>query len=190
MLIIAILVAVAFFTAWHKTRLHFNGRLPAFRLESTQQNGLQVRRYPSAVVAEVRVSGTASGALHSGYMVLNKYFRDERIGRYALPVLAEKVDAADSIWCDRRAHFHARTGWPFCRAASASPWGSRGPVFRRRQELPCASAQDRVGRPAHGARGGARSSEQGHPAEGATRPPRSRPLPLRARHTGRRARAP
>ena len=129
MLIIAILVAVAFFTAWHKTRLHFNGRLPAFRLESTQQNGLQVRRYPSAVVAEVRVSGTASGALHSGYMVLNKYFRDERIGRYALPVLAEKVDAADSIWCDRRAHFHARTGWPFCRAASASPWGSRGPAF-------------------------------------------------------------
>ena len=158
MLIIAILVAVAFFTAWHKTRLHFNGRLPAFRLESTQQNGLQVRRYPSAVVAEVRVSGTPSGALHSGCMVLDKYFRDERIGRYALPVLAEKVDAADSIWCDRRPHLRARTGWPFGAAASASPWGSRGPVFRCRLDLPRAPAQDGVCRPAHAARGRARPS--------------------------------
>ena len=30
--------------------------------------------------------------------LLNKYFREEQISRFALPLMAEKVDAADSIW--------------------------------------------------------------------------------------------
>ena len=80
------------------SRRHFNRRVPPFRLDSVEKNGLQVRRYQKMAVAEVRVSGAPSAALRSGSQLLCKYFRDERIARFALPLLAEKVDAADAIW--------------------------------------------------------------------------------------------
>ena len=81
---------------WH-TRRHFSGLLPPCRID--QRVGLlQVRRYPKLAVAEVRVTGSASVALRLGTQLLNRYFREERIARFALPLLAEKVDAADAIW--------------------------------------------------------------------------------------------
>lgn len=81
----------------YATRRHFNSLTPAYRLEE-QHGPLQVRRYAKMAVAEVRVSGGTSLALRSGTFQLDKYFRDEQIARFALPVLCEKVDAADSIW--------------------------------------------------------------------------------------------
>ena len=104
MLYILLLLAAACIATVHLCRQHFNRRVPPFRLDSMQQNGLQVRRYPKQAVAEVRVSGTPSMALKSGSQLLSKYFRDEHIARFALPLLAEKVDAADSIWCHPPTH--------------------------------------------------------------------------------------
>ena len=78
-------------------RRHFGRLVPPCRIDE-QHGKLQVRRYPTLAIAEVRVSGTAALALHTGTQLLNKYFRDEQISRFALPLLAEKVDAADSIW--------------------------------------------------------------------------------------------
>ena len=71
--------------------------MPPCRIDE-QHGPLQVRRYPKLALAEVRVSGSTSLALSTGAKLLSKYFRDEQISRYALPMLAEKVDAADSIW--------------------------------------------------------------------------------------------
>ena len=81
----------------YATRRHFNSLTPAYRLEE-QHGPLQVRRYAKMAVAEVRVSGGTSLALRSGTFQLDKYFRDEGISRFALPILAEKIDSADSIW--------------------------------------------------------------------------------------------
>jgi hypothetical protein len=78
-------------------RRHFSKLLPPCRVDE-QHGSLQVRRYPKLALAEVRVSGSTSLALRTGTHLLNKYFREEQIARFALPLLAEKVDAADSIW--------------------------------------------------------------------------------------------
>ena len=80
-----------------QTRRHFSRLLPPYRVEGTF-GVLQVRRYPKLAVAEVRVSGNAELALRTGTNLLNRYFREEQIARFALPLLAEKVDAADAIW--------------------------------------------------------------------------------------------
>jgi hypothetical protein len=81
---------------WHARR-HFERLVPAYRVEE-QHGALQVRRYPTLPLAEVRVSGNSSLALKSGTQLLNRYFREEQISRFALPLFAEKVDAADAIW--------------------------------------------------------------------------------------------
>lgn len=81
---------------WH-TRRHYDRLLPPCRIDE-RHGRLQVRRYPKLAVAEVRVTGTASQAMRAGTQLLDKYFRDERIARFALPLLAEKVDAADQTW--------------------------------------------------------------------------------------------
>lgn len=78
-------------------RRHFSRLVPTHRVDE-QHGKLQIRRYPSLPLAEVRVSGNSSSALKTGTQLLNRYFREEQIGRFALPLLAEKVDAADSIW--------------------------------------------------------------------------------------------
>ena len=78
-------------------RRHFSRLVPTHRVDE-QHGKLQIRRYPSLPFAEVRVSGNSSTALKTGTQLLNRYFREEQIGRFALPLLAEKVDAADSIW--------------------------------------------------------------------------------------------
>ena len=78
-------------------RRHFTKLVPPCRVDE-QHGPLQMRRYPKLTVAEVRVSGSTALALRTGTHLLNKYFRDEQIARFALPLLAEKVDAADSIW--------------------------------------------------------------------------------------------
>ena len=80
-----------------QTRRHFSKLLPPCRVEG-MFGKLQVRQYPKIAVAEVRVSGNAELALRTGTNLLDKYFREERIARFALPLLAEKVDAADAIW--------------------------------------------------------------------------------------------
>ena len=80
-----------------QTRRHFAQLIPPFRVESSH-GVLQVRRYPKLAVAEVRVSGNAQLALKTGTYLLNRYFREEQISRFALPLFAEKVDAADAIW--------------------------------------------------------------------------------------------
>ena len=80
-----------------QTRRHFSRLLPPYRVDGTF-GVLQVRRYPKLAVAEVRVSGNAELALRTGTNLLNRYFREEQISRFALPLLAEKVDAADAIW--------------------------------------------------------------------------------------------
>ena len=72
----------------YATRRHFNSLTPAYRLEE-QHGPLQVRRYAKMAVAEVRVSGGTSLALRSGTFQLDKYFRDEQIARFALPVMCE-----------------------------------------------------------------------------------------------------
>ena len=78
-------------------RRHFARLMPPCRIDE-QHGPLQVRRYPTLALAEVRVSGSTSLALRTGMKLLNKYFREEQISRFALPLMAEKVDAADSIW--------------------------------------------------------------------------------------------
>merc|ERR1719324_56765 len=78
-------------------RRHFNRLLPTFRIDS-HHAPLQLRRYPKLAVAEVRLTGSTSLALRSGRQLLDKYFRDENISRFALPIIAEKLDSADSIW--------------------------------------------------------------------------------------------
>jgi hypothetical protein len=80
-----------------QTRRHFGSLLPPSRIEG-QFGVLQVRRYPKLAVAEVRVSGNAAHALRTGGNMLNKYFREEQIARFAMPLFAEKLDAANSIW--------------------------------------------------------------------------------------------
>lgn len=81
---------------WH-VRRHFTQITPKFRVDE-RHGGLTVRRYPKMVVAEVRVSGSASLALRTASAQLDRYYREEKIARFALPLLAEKVDAADPIW--------------------------------------------------------------------------------------------
>jgi hypothetical protein len=94
LLFIAALV-IAF--VWQTRRL-FHQRVPSFRYDR-QSGGLQVRRYPKLAVAEVRVTGaSASTAMKSGTQQLDRYFREGQISRFAMPLLAEKVDAADAIW--------------------------------------------------------------------------------------------
>ena len=98
----------------YSIRRHFNRLLPDFRIISVH-GPLQLRRYPKLTVAEVRVTGGTSLALRSGRQILDKYFRDEGISRFALPILAEKIDSADSIWSmwrcgTRTAHGTPQTG--------------------------------------------------------------------------------
>ena len=81
---------------WH-VRRHFTSLTPPFRIVE-QHGNLTVRRYSKMVVAEVRVTGSASLALRTATALLDRYYREERIARFALPLLAEKVDAADPIW--------------------------------------------------------------------------------------------
>ena len=97
MLYILLLLAAAAVGFICHARRHFGRMVPAFRFDA-KHGPLQVRRYPTLAVAEVRVSGTSAVALRNGMAALNKYFRDEQIARFALPLLAEKVDAADAIW--------------------------------------------------------------------------------------------
>ena len=106
----------------YSIRRHFNRLLPDFRIISAH-GPLQLRRYPKLTVAEVRVTGGTSLALRSGRQILDKYFRDEGISRFALPILAEKIDSADSIWsmaAVRHAHGTRHTSphaarWYICR---------------------------------------------------------------------------
>ena len=92
LLVSALLIALNY-----SIRRHFNRLLPTFRIDS-HHGPLQLRRYSKLTVAEVRVTGGTSLALRSGRQLLDKYFRDEGISRFALPILAEKIDSADSIW--------------------------------------------------------------------------------------------
>ena len=91
-----LIAAVAIGFVCHARR-HFSRLVPAHRVDE-QHGRLQIRRYPSLPLAEVRVSGNSVLALKTGTQLLNRYFREEQIARFALPLLAEKVDAADSIW--------------------------------------------------------------------------------------------
>ena len=97
MLYLLLLVAALLTALNYSIRRHFNRLLPAFRLDS-HHGPLQLRRYPKLAVAEVRVTGSTSVALRSGQQILDKYFREEGISRFALPIMAEKIDSADSIW--------------------------------------------------------------------------------------------
>ena len=97
MLYFLLLVSALLIALNYSIRRHFNRLLPDFRIISVH-GPLQLRRYPKLTVAEVRVTGGTSLALRSGRQLLDKYFRDEGISRFALPILAEKIDSADSIW--------------------------------------------------------------------------------------------
>ena len=97
MLYFLLLVSALLIALNYSIRRHFNRLLPDFRTISVH-GPLQLRRYPKLTVAEVRVTGGTSLALRSGRQLLDKYFRDEGISRFALPILAEKIDSADSIW--------------------------------------------------------------------------------------------
>ena len=97
MLYILLFVSALLIALLFSIRRHFNRLLPSFRIDS-HHGPLQLRRYPKMAVAEVRVTGGTSLALRSGRQLLDKYFRDENISRFALPILAEKLDSADSIW--------------------------------------------------------------------------------------------
>lgn len=90
------LAAVAIGFIWHLRR-HFSSLTPPFR-EDERHGNFTVRRYQRIAVAEVRVTGSASLALRTASALLDRYFREERIARYALPLMAEKVDSADPIW--------------------------------------------------------------------------------------------
>jgi hypothetical protein len=100
MLYLLLLIATAIIGFICHARRHFGKLVPPFRVEEVSGK-LQVRRYPTLATAEVRVSGTSALALQSGTRLLNRYFREERIARFALPLLAEKVDAADAVWTMR-----------------------------------------------------------------------------------------
>jgi hypothetical protein len=97
MLYVLLLLSALLIALNYSIRRHFNRLLPDFRIISAH-GPLQLRRYPKLTVAEVRVTGGTSLALRSGRQLLDKYFRDEGISRFALPILAEKIDSADSIW--------------------------------------------------------------------------------------------
>ena len=97
MLYFLLLLSALLIALNYSIRRHFNRLLPDFRIISVH-GPLQLRRYPKLTVAEVRVTGGTSLALRSGRQILDKYFRDEGISRFALPILAEKIDSADSIW--------------------------------------------------------------------------------------------
>lgn len=93
LLLMAVLLCAS---VWH-VRRHFSALVPAYRVDETHGQ-LTVRRYPRIAVAEVRVTGSASLALRTATALLDRYFREERIARFALPLMAEKVDSADPIW--------------------------------------------------------------------------------------------
>ena len=97
MLYILLLFAATLIGFICHARRHFGKLVPPCRIDETH-GSLQVRSYPTLALAEVRVSGTATVALRTGMNLLNRYFREEQIARFALPLLAEKVDAADAIW--------------------------------------------------------------------------------------------
>ncbi len=97
MLLVLLFIAALIVGFVCQTRRHFGRLVPPYRVDG-QHGVLQVRRYPRLAVAEVRVSGNAQQALSTGSKLLNKYFREEQLARFALPLLAEKVDAADAIW--------------------------------------------------------------------------------------------
>ena len=96
-LVVLLLVAAILVGFVCHARRHFSRLVPTHRVDE-QHGRLQIRRYASLPLAEVRVSGNSSLALKTGTQILNRYFREEQIARFALPLLAEKVDAADSIW--------------------------------------------------------------------------------------------
>ena len=97
MLYILLLLSGALVGFFCHARRHFTRLVPPCRVDESH-GPLQVRRYPKMALAEVRVSGSTALALRTGTQLLNRYFREEQISRFALPLLAEKVDAADSIW--------------------------------------------------------------------------------------------
>ena len=98
MLYILLLVAAAIIGFICQARRHFGRQIPAYRVDEVIGK-LQVRRYPTLPVAEIRVSGSSAiVALHAGTKLLNRYFREHQISRFALPLFAEKVDAADAVW--------------------------------------------------------------------------------------------
>ncbi|KAL1521631.1 hypothetical protein AB1Y20_021289 [Prymnesium parvum] len=90
------IAALAVGFVWY-VRRHFTALAPPFRVDERHGN-FTVRRYPKMVVAEVRVTGSAGLALRTATALLDRYFREEHIARFALPLLAEKVDSADPIW--------------------------------------------------------------------------------------------
>ena len=98
MLYLLLLVATAIIGFICQARRHFGRQIPAYRVDEVIGK-LQVRRYPTLPVAEIRVSGSSAiVALHAGTKLLNRYFREHQISRFALPLFAEKVDAADAVW--------------------------------------------------------------------------------------------
>lgn len=94
--VLLFLAALAVGLIW-RVRQHFFRLAPPFRVD--ERHGIYaVRRYPKMVVAEVRVTGSAGLALRTATVLLDRYFREEQVARFALPLMAEKVDAADPIW--------------------------------------------------------------------------------------------
>ena len=94
--VLLFIAAVVCGFVWH-VRRHFTSLTPPFRVDERHGN-FTVRRYPKMAVAEVRVTGSASLALRTATALLDRYFREEQIARFALPLMAEKVDSADPIW--------------------------------------------------------------------------------------------
>ena len=82
-LLIAASVCIGFIC---HARRHFGRLVPPCRIDA-QHGVLQVRRYPKLALAEVRVSGSAALALRTGSQLLNRYFREEQIARFALPLV-------------------------------------------------------------------------------------------------------
>jgi len=78
-------------------RRHYSSLLPAFRVDG-RHGVLEVRRYAKMIVAEVRVTGAAADAFRLGSQQLQRYLREAHIRRFAVPLLVEKADAADSAW--------------------------------------------------------------------------------------------
>ena len=90
-------LGIAAVIAAYAMRKHFNSLIPPFRLDE-RHNALQVRRYPKLAVAEVRAQGTASVALSKGGAMLDRYFREGSIARFAMPLIAEKMENSPDTW--------------------------------------------------------------------------------------------
>jgi len=89
--------AVCYSVAARAARASDKGQSPKYTVVSPMTNGVEIRQYPSSVVAQVEVSGDEREALNEGFRILAGYIFGKNIGRKSIDMTAPVVAHPEKI---------------------------------------------------------------------------------------------